>query len=302
MFDSLDKHRCDLSIAGAFLFNRCQGAMNIEALEALCSKKFSSLHKSRIRPDIEQIISKLISHGLVRIHEHRQLPAFIIPGAQKSGTNAIRFNLKKHPQISMPDREIHFFSREENWNLGLKWYREHFQDHHLLLGEKTPNYLPSTAAATRLNWLMPDVKFVVVLRNPIDRAYSHWNHYNLISEKSANWGWEVVEFEDCLKQKDFVRKNGHYANHLERFFEHFPREQFLILVSERLRSQPEQEFQRICEFLNVEPPAYMFESRHERSYETSMRPTTRRMLAEYYRPEDEKLFQLLGESFPEWSD
>ena len=107
-----------------------------------------------------------------------RLPGFLIVGGQKCGTTAARFNLGQHPHIaftpSAPNQrhELHFFDNEQSWPCGVDWYATHFSQSAPLIGETAPNYLSSTCAK-RIYTTLPNARLIVLLRNPVDRAYSH---------------------------------------------------------------------------------------------------------------------------------
>lgn len=114
-------------------------------------------------------------------------PDFIIIGAQKSGTTWLVNRLNGHPAIFMPTREIHYFDVDRNFNKGPDWYYEHFsraQDDQIC-GEKTPDYLwvnrPEGQGpgdiAKRMQNCVPDTKLIAILRNPVERAISAYNHF-----------------------------------------------------------------------------------------------------------------------------
>ena len=104
----------------------------------------------------------------------RRLPDFLIIGAQKCGTSSMFAYLNQHPQMKLPDvKEIHFF--DLNYSNGLDWYTSHFPpaslSHRMVTGEASPYYLFHPHVPERVRLHCPDVKLVVMLRNPVDRAY-----------------------------------------------------------------------------------------------------------------------------------
>ena len=124
---------------------------------------------------------------------------FIVPGAQKSGTTALRHFLSKHPQIALPDREeLHFFDDEEIFS--------HLADYELLhrhfgpiasstiVGEVTPSYLYWKPAIERIRDYNQSIKLVILLRNPIDRAFAHWNMQRFKNR-------EPLDFLEAVKEE-----------------------------------------------------------------------------------------------------
>ena len=125
------------------------------------------------------------------------LPNYMFIGAAKSATTTFFDILKKHEDIFVPKfKEPHFFNIDENYFKGLDWYKKtYFTDinNESVIIDFTPTYLYHKLCAERIfNSLGPNVKFVIILRNPIDRAYSHYNH-------SKRDGHEVSSFENAVK-------------------------------------------------------------------------------------------------------
>ena len=207
----------------------------------------------------------------------RCLPDFIIVGAQKAGTTSLYYHLADHPQI-LPARfkEIRFFDR--HFHQGMDWYRGHFPrrgvgmgrngSEPVLTGEATPNYLPDPLVPGRIRQALPDVKLIVLLRNPVDRAYSHYQH-NLRN------GIESLSFERAIDAEperlggerermlpgsschggnlDYFSylERGHYARQLAQWFEKFPKEQMLLIRSEILFKNGPDAMDGISRFLGI---------------------------------------------------
>src|SRR5262245_47614243 len=104
---------------------------------------------------------------------------FIVPGVQKSGTTALHYFLNKHPQIALPDRqEMHFFDDEQIFSQQVDYelLHRHFRliGGSTLAGEVTPSYLYWKPAMDRIWKYNPQIKLIILLRNPVDRAFAHW--------------------------------------------------------------------------------------------------------------------------------
>ncbi len=199
-------------------------------------------------------------------------PTFLILGTQKGGTSSLHTYLAQHPQLFLSTpKELHFFSLfyKKGWN----WYCEHFakvgaQQKHL--GESSPYYLFHPGVPTLVKKHLPNAKFIVLLRNPGDRAFSHF-----IMERNRDAEPEIDFFEaikaeaDRLKgTEEFLLKSpynvskahqtfsyaarGLYAAQLKRWFEHLPKTQFLFLKSEDFFANPEQTLQKVYAFLEVD--------------------------------------------------
>jgi Sulfotransferase domain len=237
----------------------------------------------------------------------------LILGAQKAGTTALYAYLRRHPEITGPSwKEVSFFDR--HYARGEAWYRGNFPNKlraRRLVGEASPSYLFHPLAPQRVRELLPEARLVALVRNPVDRAFSHYQH-------EVALGREPLSFEDALDAEDgrlrgeeerlladpryfshawwnyTYRARGLYAEQLERWLEAFPREQLLIVPSEDLGSDPAGTYARVLEFLAAPPHGLESYPRvFERQYEP-MRPETRRRLAEDFAEPNRRLYALLG--------
>ena len=233
----------------------------------------------RVRRDVVRI-----RHALrMPTSRWRTLPDVLIIGAQRSGTSSLYKYLGAHPSVVVPLRkETEFFSRRHA--RGVDWYRAHFpvavrsrlRGHPLLTFEATPDYLLYPAAPYRAAQLLPAAKIIVLLRNPIDRAFSHYRH-------TVRLGFEWLTFEEALDAEDSrladeIREmqvnpsfwprafnhfsyvaRGLYAMQIQRWLECYARDDFLFIKSEDLFSDPREAFARVLEFLHLPPwtPRFM---------------------------------------------
>lgn len=243
-------------------------------------------------------------------------PSFLIIGAQKSGTTSLYANLVQHPQIvTAKKKEIHFF--DNKYERGMDWYASRFPPvgrfEGLITGEATPRYLFLPHVPQRVRRDLPDVKLIVILRNPVDRAYSHYYHNFRKNRLQGSFEDALQQSEDFEKQRsgnssmafwsgdrcsfDSYLARGMYAEQLERWFEFFPRERFLILKSDDFFRSPGSILSQIHAFLGVPPfqcPRYI----RQNSYTyRPMNPATRTWLEEYFRPHNQRLYKLLGTDF-----
>ena len=129
-----------------------------------------------------------------------RLPTYIIAGAMRCGTTALNSYLREHPDIAVSSsKEVHFF--DANWDKGIEWYRGQFpgSDDAIAVGEATPNYMFRPRALDRLKATLPDVKLVLMLRNPADRAYSHYWHDRTRGKIDGEFGDVVArELAGCI--------------------------------------------------------------------------------------------------------
>jgi hypothetical protein len=165
------------------------------------------------------------------------LPNFLCLGAPKAGTTSLFEILKQHPEIGLSSfKETHFFDTDINWNKGKKWYSDsYFSTLKTIkrIGEFTPSYLSKEICAQRIKDTLGDkVKFVVILRNPIDRAFSHYLHtsrdeYEKLSFEEA-LQLEPIRLKKFLEEEDYLSylrnsyfHQGLYAEMLERYLKYF---------------------------------------------------------------------------------
>jgi hypothetical protein len=248
----------------------------------------------------------------------RVLPDFLVIGVMKGGTTSFFNYLARHPQINPPFRkEIKFF--DIHYLQGLGWYRAHFPTRFkmklgMVTGEATPYYIFHPTAPNRIAKVLPNVKLITLLRNPVDRAYSHYNHMVRVGREPLSFE-EAVECEaDRLAGEEekiiadprystfnhlhySYLARGRYIEQLQKWFAIFPREQMLILASEELYTSPATTYRKAVEFLGL--PAWEpndFKVYKQGVYE-EMPASARKYLIDYYRPYNQKLYECLNMSF-----
>lgn len=176
-------------------------------------------------------------------------PDFIGLGAQKAGTSWIYACLYEHPQIYAPVKEIHFFSRERNWVKGYEWYESFFQDcpPGAKAGEFSTSYLCDPHTPERIYRRYPNVKLIVSLRNPVDRAYS-----NYLNDIKAGKISPETSFDEALERHPEYLEQGYYMRFLEHYLRYFRREQILILIYEDSLKNPSEFIRSIYQFIGVD--------------------------------------------------
>ncbi len=175
------------------------------------------------------------------------IPDFIGVGAMRCGTTWIADKLRSHPEIFIPPhyKELQFFDRfYEN---GFEWYLENFsskgQDQ--IAGEFTPNYLRHSKALELIHQHLPDVKLIISLRNPIDRAFSHYNF--LKNRKNVS-----ESFYDALFDERFeILKAGLYGEQIQKCLEYFQRENIHFVIFDDIQTIPEKVTSELYEYLGV---------------------------------------------------
>jgi len=189
---------------------------------------------------------------------------FVVCGTQKGGTTALDAYLREHPEICMANKkEVHFFDDETMYRdrkPDYSTYHSYFNPGllHKVVGEATPIYMYWHDAPRRIWEYNKNMKFIAVLRNPIDRAYSHWNmERTRKADKMPFWDAIQNEPERCREALPYQHRvysyidRGFYIEQLRRLWFFFSKEQVLTLKSEFLKNQPEEALRDICDFLHV---------------------------------------------------
>jgi hypothetical protein len=238
---------------------------------------------------------------------------FILAGAQKSGTTALHYFLSKHPNVTMGNQqEMHFFDNDEFFagTVDYDLLHRHFPRvaRSTIAGECTPSYLYWKPAAERIWQYNPKMKLLVLLRNPIDRAFAHWNMQRFK-------GREPLDFLEAVKEEKIriagappieARRfayvdRGLYAQQVERFFQFFPREQVKIVKFENFQTQQRETVDSIFSFLGLKPlAAVRSRDRNVVPYERAMNWEEKVFLFNNFASDIAKLEQLLGWDCSDW--
>ena len=249
----------------------------------------------------------------------RLRPNFLVIGAQKSGTTALHAYLGAHPAVFCTSRkEVHYFSLM--YPLGERWYLSHFPlrviTRPLAVGEATPAYLFDPRSPARVRAFDPGMKLVAVLRDPVERAYSHYWMERETRDETHSFEdaleWEqrevVPELERWIADPEYESRlplfgrsyvsRGLYVEQLERWLELFPREQLLVFTSDELIAEPATTLAKVATFLGAPPVAPVsFPRENVREYEP-MAAETRRHLRRVFEPHNRRLAELLGRDLP----
>jgi hypothetical protein len=178
------------------------------------------------------------------------LPTFLGIGAQRAGTSLLHQILLAHPDVYMPAqrKEVHYFDRY--FERGVEWYQSYFPaadaaGRYRAIGEITPDYLATEEAPARIHALLPECRLIAILRNPVDRVYSWYQH----ARRSRN---ERRDFATFLQEEPGALRSGLYHRHLAGYLALFPREALLVLLYEELVRDPGRELGRLTGFLGVD--------------------------------------------------
>jgi hypothetical protein len=202
---------------------------------------------------------------------------FVIGGTQKGGTSALDSFLRQHPEICMPEtrKELHFFDRADE-DKDYKKYHANFQPQprHRVIGEASPIYMYWETAPYRIWNYNPKMKWILVLRNPVERAFSAWNMETKRGAETLSFGEAVEqEAERCREALPLQHRvysyldRGFYTHQLRRLFNIFGKDNCLVLLNEELRNDHENTLRRVFDFLRVAnssipPAANVFEQEY----------------------------------------
>jgi hypothetical protein len=277
-------------------------------------------------PRVRQLRHSLSIGRLLRqiSASHRRLPDYIIAGAQKCGTTSLWAYLNEHPAVEPAiSKEMHFF--DINYQRGAAWYRMHFplqqrdgadtSQQPTLTGESSAYYMFHPLAPHRLAELVPRVKLIFLLRNPVDRAFSHYQLKLRRRQESLPFEDAISAEEDRLRDEEYKIVNtpgyhstshewfsylarGRYLEQLVRWQQLFPAEQILILDSTEFFQRTAEVFERVLRFLDL--PSWQpsnFGNRFPGKYRDKMSEATRRRLINYFAPYNAQLYRHLGREF-----
>jgi len=254
---------------------------------------------------------------------NRYLPHFIIIGAQKSGTTSLYYYLSQHPQLLQSfKKEVHFFDgglhpEVDNYKKGQEWYRAHFATRkgscdHFKAFEASPFYIFHPLAAKRIFKLVPEVKLIAVLRNPTERAISHYFHEKRKGRESLSIN-KALQEEDkrvtpVLKHKDYKNNNfihcsykhrGLYCKQLERFLKYYSWEHILVINSEELFLEPENTLKRVFAFVGVDTEFKVKDVKPQNVTlnRSDVDPKVYEYLNDYFAPHNQALYELIGKNY-----
>ncbi|MEG5057912.1 tetratricopeptide repeat protein [Microcoleus sp. A2-C5] len=238
-----------------------------------------------------------------------KVPKFIIIGSQRCGTTSLYTYLAEHPQILTPiKKEMDFFSW--HFHRGIDWYLAHFplmpEGEEFVTGEASPSYFDCREAPERVYSACPEAKLIVLLRNPVDRAISHF--YRL---KELNWEGRSLdraisdEIERLNQNPEYIigeepgnyLARGRYIEFIKNWLAFFPPEQLLILKSEDFYGNVGETVQQVLAFLDL--PEYQlseYQNANPGVYQR-VNESVRELLSDYFKPYNQELEEYLGRRF-----
>jgi hypothetical protein len=229
------------------------------------------------------------------------LPDFVIIGAPRSGTTTLWRFVVEHPGVRRAaKKEIHFF--DDHYERGIGWYRAHFpRAREAITGEASPGYLAHPLAPTRMRAHIDETKLIAVLRNPADRAFSHYQHRRRLGRDPRTFEQAIAD-EEAGRIVDGLRSDilefGRYAEQLAAWFEVYPRERFLVLGAEEFWSAPEDAYGRTLAFLGLDQDRRNdYPNVNPAPPHDAMDRETRARLVEIFRGPNQRLRELIGADF-----
>lgn len=265
-------------------------------------------------------------------------PDFIIVGAQKAGTSSLYYYLSQHPKLlASQNKEMAYFNRDDNFEKGRNWYQKAFIDTQRIFGdylrfEATPDYLYRPIAAMRMHEEYPGLKIIILLRDPVKRAFSAWNMYRDFS-KAPNgklperiYNGYIKDKENCILKEFYTSKifpdfdtcierefnriennssqeepslirRGIYYPQIKLYIDLYGVSNVLIIGFKDLVQKPKHTLNNVLSFLNLPLSKLDFlnlEKQNARKYTVEINPKTQRKLLTFYESHNEKLYTLLG--------
>jgi hypothetical protein len=237
------------------------------------------------------------------------LPDFVIIGAMKCGTSTLYSLLsEQHPHVeSAATKELSYF--DLHFDRGVEWYRSQFPSprwkdgRRSITGEATPNYLPNPSVPERMAQEIPQARLIVLLRNPIDRAYSHYHHRLNRWRETRSFEKAIIasiEAEKTQPPDHFgYLSRGIYVDQLVSWSRFFNEEQMLVLKSEDFFERPQEIMKLVWGFLDLPDWEFSVARARQRKgcYEQQMDPAIRVRLQDYFEPHNQRLYEYLGVDF-----
>ena len=239
---------------------------------------------------------------------------FLVCGAQKGGTTTLDAYLRQHPEICMAKyKEVHYFDHDKFFlyhHPDYRLYHDFFEPKtgHQIWGETTPIYMYWYSSPRRIWEYNPDMKLIIILRNPIKRAYSHWN-------MQRERGYEPLSFLDAIAEEDNRRKEslpyqnrrfsyldrGFYTEQIKRLRVYFPIDQLLLIKSDIFENNPQNILDQIYHFLGI-PKNEIFTKLdlHSRNYGKIMDQNTHNTLLNLYQYQIKEIEKLTSWDCRDW--
>jgi hypothetical protein len=270
------------------------------------------------------------------------MPDFLIVGTQKAATTSLHYYLGQHPDlIGSRPKEVCFFDRDENFSKGLEWYKKNFPNTKNLLSDRfkyfdsTPEYMYRSYVPGRIHSINPSTKVIMLLRDPVSRAFSAWNMYKAFVnrksipevirrpyledqpnnlyieyfldkfpsfEKAVELDLERYFTNSPIEEPSIVRR-GIYADQIKRYIDLFGTQNVMTLGFRDITGENKVEhLNSILQFLGLPNSDWNFlkdESRNVGTGKDRMSSEIQKVLTDFYAPHNERLFELIGYK-PNW--
>jgi len=244
----------------------------------------------------------------------RYEPSFLIIGGIRCGTTSLVRYLEQHPAIRIPaTKEVHYF--DWNSNRSTAWYRSWFplmrpgKHEAVLAGESSPSYLMDPDVPARVAATMPSVRIILLVRNPVERAYSHFRLRRGRAYEPMESFADTLADEPTRRKKAAARQQrtgaaidcyfhqGEYAIGLERWLAQFDQDQILTIQSERLFANPKDAYGTALDFLGLSSHDLGHYDVHNAAPASSIDPDVRRHLAMRYEAPNARFYDLIGTDY-----
>ena len=246
-------------------------------------------------------------------------PNYLCIGVQKGGTTSLINYLNLHPEIYMERGEKHFFDRNlsdgELSDKDIKNYEKSFKTTKPIVGEKTPSYCYLKYAIDRIYDYDKNMKLIIILREPISRAFSQYNMGLSFQKKTLNDKSEKEIFNEVILERNiklnqlksngsYIVIRGFYDEILEYILSKFSRDNLYIGISEEINKNKLKYYNEIYEFLGATKLKKINDTlnTHVRKYEKKIPKKLEKYLYNIYKPHNEKLYKILGRKIDAWEN
>lgn len=268
------------------------------------------------KPSLDAVKNSLPLVMRMATNRIRHLPTTVIVGAKRAGTRRLYANLLQHPRcFAAVEKEIDYFS--EHAHRSVAWYRSRFplrrrvirRGGHVL--EVSPSYLPTPSALRRMKMVLPGTRIIVLVRDPVSRAFAHYEHQRSRYAESRGFAEAVA---DELRNNSFPAKpgvalaadakpmlgyvsRGYYALQLELLLKVYTRNRVLVIDSAKLQEDKSAVCERVFDFMGLESfDVEPGKTSNRDYYQEKIDPRVADLLRDHYRPYDEMLEEMLGQS------
>jgi hypothetical protein len=279
------------------------------------------------RAPLPTLASKAVGRTVGQLTAHwRTVPNYLIIGTKRGGTTSLQQYLTAHPDVLEPKaaKASHYF--DANYDKSWSWYRAHFPlqrwmdreraaGRPVMVGEASPYYCFHPLALERISARLPDVRLIIVLRDPVERAWSHYAYEVARGNEDLPFGAALdAEPSRVSGAEDRIRRGevnddrewrlhaytarGHYASQISAVHERFAPEQLEVVVSEELFARPLEVMNQVFAFLGVGPVGGGTFDAINANRKSELDPEIRERLATHYAPHNQRLYELLGRQLP----